>query len=132
MLQSFAISAMTLSGRATIGGLIALNVIDGIITAFDMPLRQTFVIEMIEKREDLANAIALNSSMVNAARLVGPSVGGLVIALAGEGWCFFIDGVSFLAVIAALFAMRITSSAPRPRHAGVAFAERREACPSPS
>jgi MFS family permease len=73
-----------------------------------MPARQAFVVEMVEKREDLANAIALNSSMVNAARLLGPSIGGLIIAAVGEGWCFMLDGVSYLAVIASLLAMRVT------------------------
>ena len=126
MLQSFSLAAMTLSGHATIAGLIVLNVIDGVITAFDMPLRQSFVIEMIEEKKDLGNAIALNSSMVNAARLIGPSLGGAVIALAGEGWCFFIDGASFFAVIAALVAMRIRPRAPKPPHAGGALAELRE------
>ncbi|HEX4047170.1 MAG TPA: MFS transporter [Elusimicrobiota bacterium] len=126
MLQSFSLAAMTLSGHATIAGLIVLNVIDGIITAFDMPLRQSFVIEMIEKKEDLGNAIALNSSMVNAARLIGPSLGGVIIALAGEGWCFFLDGASFLAVIFALLAMKVRAVAPRPRHAGGPLAEMRE------
>jgi MFS family permease len=126
MLQSFALAAMTLSGRATIKGLIALNVVDGIITAFDMPLRQSFVVEMIEKKEDLGNAIALNSSMVNAARLVGPSLGAVVIATAGEGWCFFLDGASFLAVIAALLMMRLAPRPLKPRHADGALAELRE------
>ena len=126
MAQSFALAAMTLSGHATIGGLILLNVVDGIITAFDMPLRQSFVIEMIEKKEDLGNAIALNSSMVNAARLIGPSLGGVIIALAGEGWCFFLDGASFLAVIFALLAMKVRAAAPRPRHPGGPVAEMRE------
>ena len=126
MLQSFALAAMTLSGRATVGGLIALSILDGIITAFDMPLRQSFVIDMIEKKEDLGNAIALNSSMVNAARLIGPSLGGLVIAAAGEGWCFFIDGASFSAVIVALLAMKVRPRAPKPRHAGGPLAELRE------
>jgi MFS family permease len=126
MLQSFSLAAMTLSGHATVSGLIVLNVLDAAITAFDMPLRQSFIVDMIEKKEDLGNAIALNSSMVNAARLVGPAIGGLVIAAAGEGWCFFLDGVSFLAVIAALLAMTIVPRAPKPRHAGGAWAEMRE------
>jgi MFS family permease len=126
MLQSFSLAALTLGGHATIPGLIALNLVDGIITAFDMPLRQSFVVEMIEKKEDLGNAIALNSSMVNAARLIGPSLGGLVIALSGEGWCFFLDGLSFVAVIAALLMMRVRPRAPKPRHAGGAWAELRE------
>jgi MFS family permease len=126
MLQSFSLAAMVLSGHASIAGLIALNVIDGIITAFDMPLRQSFVIQMIERKEDLGNAIALNSSMVNAARLVGPTLGGLVIAWVGEGWCFFLDGASFMAVIAALLAMNVTPVAPRPHHKDGALAEMRE------
>jgi MFS family permease len=126
MLQSFSLAAMTLSGHATVAGLIFLNVVDAVITAFDMPLRQSFIVDMIEKKEDLGNAIALNSSMVNAARLVGPAIGGLVIAAAGEGWCFFLDGLSFLAVIAALLGMSIVPRPPRPPHAGGALAEMRE------
>jgi MFS family permease len=114
MLQSFALAALTLSGRITIGLIIALNVLQGIVNAFDMPARQSFLIQMIENKKDLGNAIALNSSMVNAARLVGPSIAGVVIAAVGEGWCFFIDGVSYIAVIVALLLMRITR-APRPR-----------------
>lgn len=107
MFQSLGLAALTLSGRITIGWLIALNVLEGFVNAFDMPCRQSFVIEMIDRKEDLGNAIALNSSLVNAARLLGPSIGGVVIAAAGEGWCFLIDAFSFLAVIAALLAMRI-------------------------
>ena len=76
------------------------------VNAFDMPARQAFLTTMISDREDLANAIALNSSMFNAARLVGPSVAGLMIATAGESWCFFVDGVSYMAVIIALVAMK--------------------------
>ena len=126
MLQSFSLAAMALSGHASIAGLIALNVVDGIITAFDMPLRQSFVIQMIERKEDLSNAIALNSSMVNAARLVGPTIGGFVIAWSSEGWCFFLDGASFLAVIAALLMMRVADVPPKPRHKDGALAEVRE------
>jgi MFS family permease len=107
MLQSFALAALTLSGHITVGAIIALNAIQGVVNAFDMPGRQAFLVSMIENREDLGNAIALNSSMVNAARLVGPSIAGLVIAATNEGWCFFIDGVSYLAVIVALLRMRI-------------------------
>jgi MFS family permease len=107
MLQSFSLAALTLSGHITIGLIVALNIVQGIVNAFDMPGRQSFLIQMIENKQDLGNAIALNSSMVNAARLIGPSVAGIVIAATGEGWCFFIDGVSYLAVIAALLMMRI-------------------------
>ena len=83
----------------------------GAINAFDMPARQSFVVQMIERREDLGNAIALNSSMVNGARLIGPAVAGMLIAAVGEGYCFLIDGFSYMAVIASLLAMRV---APPP------------------
>jgi MFS family permease len=78
-----------------------------VINAFDMPGRQSFMIRMVENRADLSNAIAINSSMVNVARLIGPSLAGLVIAATNEGWCFFIDGVSYIAVIASLLMMRV-------------------------
>ena len=83
----------------------------GMINAVDMPGRQAFLVEMVEDRQDLGNAIALNSSMVNMARLVGPSLAGMVIAVSGEGACFLIDGISYLAVIASLFAMRLKPAA---------------------
>ena len=126
MLQSFALAALTLTGRITIPLLIWLNAVDGVINAFDMPCRQAFVVEMIEDKKDLGNAIALNSSMVNAARMLGPAIGGALIAAAGEGWCFFADGASFLAVIAALLAMRVARRPPKPRHAGGPLAELKE------
>ncbi len=110
LLQSLALAILTLTGYIKIWHVIVLIVFQGLINAFDMPARQAFVVEMVEKREDLANAIALNSSMVNAARLLGPSIGGVVIAAVGEGWCFMIDAVSYLAVIASLLAMKV---APR-------------------
>jgi len=110
MLQSFALAALTLSGRITVEAILLLNVVQGIVNAFDMPGRQAFLIALIENKADLGNAIALNSSMVNAARLIGPSIAGVVIAATNEGWCFLIDGVSYLGVIAALLAMR---TAPR-------------------
>ena len=80
-----------------------------------MPARQAFVTEMVTDRSDLASAIALNSSMVNASRLVGPSIAGAVIAATNEGWCFFIDGVSYIAVIASLLMMRLNAPAREPR-----------------
>ena len=126
MLQSFALAALTLSGHITIGLIIALNIVQGIVNAFDMPGRQSFLIQMIENKADLGNAIALNSSMVNAARLLGPSIAGVVIAAVGEGWCFFIDGVSYLAVIAALVMMRITAADRRGAGRGRALHEFRE------
>jgi MFS family permease len=108
MVESFALAALTLSGRITVEMILVLNVVQGIVNAFDMPGRQAFLSGMIENQDDLPNAIALNSSMVNVARLIGPSIAGVVIAATNEGWCFAIDGVSYLGVIAALIAMRIT------------------------
>jgi MFS family permease len=108
LVQSLALAILTLTGVIRIWHVIALSVFQGLINAFDMPARQAFVVEMVDRREDLANAIALNSSMVNAARLLGPSIGGVVIAAVGEGWCFMADAISYLAVIASLVAMTIT------------------------
>lgn len=108
MLQSLALAVLALTGVIKIWHVILLSIFQGVINAFDMPARQAFVVEMVEKREDLPNAIALNSSMVNAARLLGPSIGGIVIAAVGEGWCFMLDGISYLAVIASLLAMKLT------------------------
>src|SRR5581483_653425 len=88
--------------------------------------RQSFLIRMIENKQDLGNAIALNSSMVNAARLLGPSVAGVVIAAFGEGWCFFIDGVSYVAVIIALLLMRITRGDRRAATRGAALQQFKE------
>ena len=119
MLQSFALAAFTLSGRITVHWIIALSIVQGMVNAFDMPGRQAFLLEMIENRGDLGNAIALNSSMVNVARLVGPSVAGILIAAAGEGWCFLIDGFSYIAVIISLLRMVITRvEAPHKTRAG--------------
>ena len=120
MLQSFALAALTLSGHITVGWIIGLNSIQGLVNAFDMPGRQSFMIRMIENRQDLGNAIALNSSMVNAARLIGPSIAGIVIAAVGEGWCFFIDGVSYTAVIVALLLMHIVAADRRAQARGAA------------
>ena len=108
LLQSLALALLALTGYIKIWHVIGLSIFQGLINAFDMPARQAFVVEMVEKREDLANAIALNSSMVNVARLLGPSIGGVVIAAVGEGWCFMVDAISYLAVIASLLAMKIT------------------------
>ncbi|MBV9960532.1 MAG: MFS transporter [Acidobacteria bacterium] len=115
MLQSLALAVLALTGVIKIWHVILLSIFQGVINAFDMPARQAFVVEMVEKREDLPNAIALNSSMVNAARLLGPSIGGVVIAAVGEGWCFMLDGISYLAVIASLLAMKLTPRVTKPR-----------------
>ena len=106
MLQSFTLAYLTFTGHITVPAIVALNAIQGLVNAFDMPARQAFLSTMITDREDLANAIALNSSMFNAARLVGPSIAGFVIAASGEAWCFLVDGISYFAVILALLAMK--------------------------
>ena len=108
MVQSFWLAALALTHRITFQDIFWLSIFQGAINAFDMPARQAFVTQMVESREDLPNAIALNSSMVNASRLIGPSIAGVVIAAVGEGWCFFVDGVSYIAVIVSLLLMRIT------------------------
>src|ERR1700728_34026 len=105
--QSLAMAALTLAHVITLWEIIALAALQGLINAFDMPARQSFLVQMVEDRNDLSNAIAINSSMVNGARLIGPAIAGLVIAAVGEGWCFLIDGVSYFAVIASLLVMRI-------------------------
>jgi MFS family permease len=107
MVQSLALAALTLSHHITIPLILFLSVTQGIINAFDMPGRQSFMVQMVEDRADLGNAIAINSSMVNIARLIGPSLAGMLIAATSEGWCFLIDGISYIAVIASLLAMRI-------------------------
>jgi MFS family permease len=114
MVQSLALAALTLSHRITVSEIIWLSMFQGFINAFDMPGRQAFLVQMVEGREDLGNAIALNSSMVNMARLVGPSLAGLVIAGFGEGYCFLIDGISYIAVIISLRMMRLEGAAERP------------------
>jgi MFS family permease len=116
MIQSLALAALTLSGEITVPWIVGLSFCQGFITAIEIPTRQSFVITMIEDRRDLSTAIALNSSSFNAARLVGPAIGGGLVAAVGEGYCFLIDGLSYLAVIAGLLAMRIPKSeAPRER-----------------
>jgi MFS family permease len=106
MLLAFTLAALTLTGRIRVWEIIALATLLGTVNAFDVPARQSFLIEMVG-REDLLNAIALNSSMFNGARVAGPAIAGILVALVGEGWCFLLNGVSYLAVIAGLFMMRI-------------------------
>lgn len=106
-LQSLALAALTLAHVITLWEIIALSALQGLINSLDMPGRQSFLVQMVEDRNDLSNAIAINSSMANGARLIGPAIAGLVIGAAGEGWCFLIDGISYFAVIASLLLMRI-------------------------
>ena len=105
MVQSFMLAFLALAGIINIWQIMVLMVFQGLINAFDMPARQAFVIEMVENKEDLSNAIALNSSMFNAARTVGPAVAGLILAVGGAGWCFLIDGISYIGVIVCLLMM---------------------------
>jgi MFS family permease len=107
MIQSLLLAALTLSGRITMPWVLGLSAMQGVINAFDMPGRQSFMVTMVEDRADLSNAIALNSSMVNITRLMGPSLAGMLIAVSSEGWCFLIDGISYIAVIASLLMMRL-------------------------
>jgi MFS family permease len=108
LVQALVLSLLVFTNVVQIWQLIVLSVILGIINAFDMPIRQAFVSEMIDnKKEDLGNAIAFNSSMVNAARLIGPSVAGILIATVGEGWCFLINALSFFAVVFSLLKMKV-------------------------
>ena len=109
MLQSLLLAGLTLSHRVTIAEVLWLSVWQGIVNAFDMPVRQSFMVQMVDDRADLQNAIAINSSMVNGARLIGPALAGVIISALNEGWCFLIDGLSYLAVIGSLLAMRITA-----------------------
>jgi MFS family permease len=107
MVQSLLLAGMTLSGHITIPWLLTISVMQGLINAFDMPARQAFLVKMVDDKRDLGNAIAINSSMVNVARLIGPSLAGMLIAVTSEGWCFLIDGISYLAVIASLLMMHL-------------------------
>lgn len=107
MIQALLLALLYFGGNIHVWQIVVLNIFIGIINAFDVPARQSFIVEMVEKREDLGNAIALNSSMVNGARLLGPSIAGLLIALTGEGICFLINGISYLFVIASLLMMKV-------------------------
>ena len=128
MVQSFLLAWLTLAHLINITEIVLLSVFQGLINAFDMPGRQSFMVQMVTPastpgtpgeapgepdRNDLSNAIAINSSMVNVARLIGPSLAGMVIAVSSEGWCFLVDGISYIAVIISLFMMRVPFAALR-------------------
>jgi MFS family permease len=126
MLQSLALAVLALAGIITVTEILVLQVAQGIINAFDTPARQAFVIDMVEQREELPNAIALNSSMVTGSRIIGPTIGGILIAAFGEGWCFMMDAISYLAVIASLLAMRLAADSARRGRRTSAIEELRE------
>ncbi|HAX76361.1 MAG TPA: MFS transporter [Cyanobacteria bacterium UBA11372] len=114
MIQSLTLAVLALTGVVNIWHLIGLSLVQGIVNSFDAPARQAFVPEMIERKEDLANAIALNAAMFNGARLIGPAVAGVVLATVGAGVCFLIDGLSYIAVIIALLAMKLKPQTIKP------------------
>ncbi len=107
MIQATILGVLTLTGCIAVWHIFVLGFCLGFVNAFDMPTRQSFVIDMVERKQDLNNAIALNSAMFNGARLIGPALAGLTVAAFGEGICFLINGLSFLAIIVALLAMKI-------------------------
>src|SRR5215831_5011889 len=113
MILAFILAALTLTHLIREWHLIVIAFLVGIVNAFDVPIRQAFFVQMVGK-EDLPNAIALNSSIFNGARVVGPAIAGFAIVLFGEGWCFFLNGVSFIAVLVALLMMRIEPLPKRP------------------
>ena len=108
-LQSAALAVLAFT-HITVTEIIILQVVQGIINAFDTPARQAFVVEMVESREDLPNAIALNSAMFNASRIIGPTIGGVLLAAVGEGWCFTVDAISYVAVILSLLLMHMVTT----------------------
>jgi len=114
MIQALLLALLVFAGWVSVWLIIALSMLMGIINAFDAPARQSLVVQIVDRREDLGNAIALNSVMFNGARLIGPSIAGILIALIGEGLCFLLNGLSYLAVLGALLAMRL----PPQSHSG--------------
>jgi MFS family permease len=114
MVLAFILSLLTMTHWVQVWHIYTLAALLGLVNAFDIPTRQSFIVEMVGK-EDLINAIALNSSMFNSARIVGPALGGILVAAVGEGWCFFLNGVSYVAVIAGLLLMELR---PRKQHLG--------------
>src|SRR5437762_1796494 len=113
MLLAFALAALTLTGTVKVWHIFVLAAQLGVVNAFDVPARQSFLVDMVGK-EDLMNAIALNSSMFNGARIIGPAIAGILVAKIGEGWCFFVNGVSYIAVIIGLLMMRIQCTRRMP------------------
>jgi MFS family permease len=117
MVLALILAALTLTGRVQIWQVFVLSALLGVVNAFDIPARQSFLVEMVG-RGDLMNAIALNSSMFNGARIVGPAIAGILVAKIGEGWCFFANGISYVAVIAGLLAMTVNPFQPAPASMG--------------
>ncbi len=116
MLLAFVLAALTLTGKIQVWHVFVLAALLGVVNAFDIPGRQSFLVDMVGK-EDLMNAIALNSSMFNGARVIGPAVAGVLVARLGEGWCFFANAVSYIAVIVGLLLMKVQAAARVPTKA---------------
>jgi MFS family permease len=119
MLQAFVLAWLVLAGLATLWPLLLVSALLGVINAVDMPARQALLVDLVDQPEDLGNALALNAAMTNGARLVGPSLAGLVIVHGGEGLCFLLNGLSYLAILPALGAMRLPPRHPAPPRAPV-------------
>ena len=124
MVLAFTLAALTLGGQVSISWILVLAALSGVVNAFDIPTRQAFAVDMVG-RDDLVNAIALNSSIFNGARVLGPAIAGILVARIGEGWCFLVNGVSYLAVLGSLLAMRLPAPV-RSTHATSAWASVRE------
>jgi MFS family permease len=116
MLQAFVLAWLTFSGLVGIELIIALSAVLGVANAFDAPARQAFLVELVEGKENLSNAIALNSTMFSLARAVGPSIGGIIAGTLGAAWAFMINGISFLAILISLFVMRVPPSEIKTAH----------------
>ena len=114
MATATVLSLLTLSGLIEVWHLFALAIVSGVINAFDIPARQSFVMDMVG-RDELLNAVALNSSVFNGARIIGPAIAGILVAAVGEGWCFFVNTVSYVAALAGLFAMQIAPKIVAPK-----------------
>jgi MFS family permease len=125
LVQAAILAVIVLTGVVQVWHIIVLSLFLGIVNAFDIPIRQSFVIQMVDHKEDLGNAIAINSSLVNSARLIGPTIAGILVAVVGEGICFVINSASYLAVITALAAMRIKPFTPDNRNQNI-FQELKE------
>jgi MFS family permease len=110
MLQAVIITVLLFTNTIEIWHIVVLGMFLGIINSFDMPIRQSFVVELIEDKEDLSNAIALNSAMVNGTRLIGPTIAGVLVAAVGESWCFFLNALSFVAILLTLSLMKVPKS----------------------
>lgn len=117
MVQALVLALLVFTDTVLLWHLVALSIFFGIISSFETPVRQSFVVDMLESKEDLGNAIALNSSIFNVARMIGPAIAGLIIAAWGEAICFLANGLSYFAVIAAMIAMRVPPRQPLPRQA---------------